>query len=267
MKPLFDESAIADIKTPIESVQSATFTYIKEKYGLKIYFIIAVVLILEVIVFKNAIPLVITFGAIFIFFGSIYSKIDNRFYQQIAELNGYSYEPKGSIDAIGRIFNAGYNRRFEDIITGQFENHPLKIFNYRFTTGTGKSRTEHGFTICELIFQARIPNIVLDAHNLQPYILFDSELKKLSLEGDFHKYFTLYCKPGEEIEALQIFTPDIMHEFIEKSKIFDLEFVGDRIYIVSPRIIKNRVEILSMFGFAHHIISRLKAILPKVRVY
>jgi len=266
MEPTQKNSNIADIKTPIESISGATRSYIKEKYGLKVYFILGGVLLVEILLLQSIFWAIATLIAAAIFYANIYNKVDNRFYQQIAELNGYDYQPKGFLETKGRIFQIGDNRKFEDIIQGEFENHPLKLFTYRFITGSGKNRVEHHFTICELTFPTRIPNIVLDAHNFSPYLSFDFNLKKLSLEGDFYKYFTLYCVPGEEIETLQIFTPDVMQDLIEKSPKYDLEFIGDRIYIISPASLKTRTKTMAMLNFAHHLISKLKKILPNVGV-
>ena len=265
MKPELQNSDIADIKTPIESISGATWTYIKEKYGLKVYFILLGLLLVEMFLLQSILIVIATLVLAAILYGSIYNKVDNRFYQQIAELNGYSYEPKGYLDVKGHIFRIGDSRKFEDIISGQFEDHPLKIFAYKFTTGSGKQRSEHKLSICELTFPTKMPNIILNAHNFSSYSLYDFGLRKLSLEGDFNEHFTLYVTPGHEIEALQIFTPDIMQDFLEKSKNYDVEFTDDRLYILSPNSLRTRNEIASLFSFAHHLISKLKKVLPRIK--
>ncbi len=266
MKPNPKNSDIADIKTPIESISGATWIYIKEKYGLKVYWIFTGLLLIEIFLLHSFLIIFATIVLSLILYSSIYNKVNNRFYQQIAELNGYNYEPKGHLSVAGHIFQIGDSKRFEDIISGEFESHPLKLFVYRFTTGSGKERSEHKLSICELTFPTQMPNIVLNAHNFSNYNLYDFGLKKLNLEGDFYKYFTLYVTPGHEIEALQIFTPDVMQDFIEKSKKFDLEFIDDKIYILSPNSLKTHNEIMSMFNFAHHLISKLKKVLPHIKI-
>ncbi len=260
---------IADIKTPIESISRATWDYIKEKYGRKAttaILLIAGMVAVDIFILQTTIITIILLGTAFIVYGRIYSKVDNRFYEQIAEVNGYGYEPKGYVEAIGHVFQIGDSRKFEDIISGTFENHSLKLFVYSFTTGSGKHRVTHKLSICELTFPTKTPNIVLNAKNFSSYSLFDFKLDKLKLEGDFHKYFTLYCEPGYEIEALQIFTPDIMQDFIDKSRAYDVEFIKDKVYIMSPRSLKTRSEISFMFGFAHHLISKLKTVLPRIKI-
>ncbi len=269
METNFKNSDIADIKTPIESISGATWAYIKEKYGAKSYLFIAAAsfLIIADLFFLHLIFIsVITLFVIFGIYGWIYQKVDNRFYQQIAELNGYTYEPKGFLNTRGHVFQIGDSPKFEDIITGEFENHPLKLFVYKFTTGSGKQRAEHKLSICELTFPTQMPNIVLNAHNFSSYSLFDFGLKKLTLEGDFHKHFTLYCQPNYEIEALQIFTPDVMQDLMKKSKNYDIEFADDKIYIISPASLKTRTEIMAMFNFAHYLIIKLKKVLPRIKI-
>jgi hypothetical protein len=56
----------------------------------------------------------------------------------------------------------------------------------------------------------------------------------LSLEGDFNKYFTLYCPQEYEQDALYVFTPDLMALLIDDAGSFDVEIVDDWMFIYSP---------------------------------
>jgi hypothetical protein len=53
----------------------------------------------------------------------------------------------------------------------------------------------------------------------------------LSLEGDFDRYFTLYCPKNREQEALYLITPDLMALLIDKTAPFDLEVAGDQLFV------------------------------------
>jgi hypothetical protein len=55
--------------------------------------------------------------------------------------------------------------------------------------------------------------------------------QKLSLEGDFDKYFTLYAPKGYERDALYVFTPDLMALFIDEVSTFDGEIVDNQLFI------------------------------------
>ena len=67
------------------------------------------------------------------------------------------------------------------------------------------------------------------AHRISP-ATFDRD-QRLSLEGDFDTYFSLYCPEGYERDALYLFTPDIMARFIDNAAALDVEIVDDWLFL------------------------------------
>jgi hypothetical protein len=57
----------------------------------------------------------------------------------------------------------------------------------------------------------------------------------LSLEGDFDRYFTLYCPQQFESDALYVFTPDLMALLIDKAAPFDVEIVEGWMFFYVPK--------------------------------
>src|SRR5690606_410461 len=119
--------------------------------------------------------------------------------------------------------------------------HPrfVEFANYRYTTGSGKNRTTHTWGYVAVKLDVPLPNIVLDARgnntlgsNLPASF---SEDQRLSLEGDFDRYFTLYCPRGYEADALYLFTPDIMARFIDHAAEMDVEIVDDWMFLYMRR--------------------------------
>ena len=84
-----------------------------------------------------------------------------------------------------------------------------------------------------------LPHMVLDATannglfgtSTLP-ISFD-RAQVLSLEGDFDRYFTLYCPRDYERDALYVFTPDLLALLIDESRHFDVEIVDDWMFVYS----------------------------------
>jgi hypothetical protein len=58
-------------------------------------------------------------------------------------------------------------------------------------------------------------------------------LQRLTLEGDFNKYFYFYCPKEYETDALYVFTPDVMALFIDEAQPFDAEFIDNWLFIYS----------------------------------
>ncbi len=112
--------------------------------------------------------------------------------------------------------------------------------NYQYTTGSGKNRTTHRWGYVAIKLDVPLPHIVLDATSNNG--LFGSNLpmafdkdQKLSLEGDFDRYFSLYCPQGYEQDALYLFTPDIMARFIDNAAALDVEIVDDWLFLYGKR--------------------------------
>lgn len=153
-----------------------------------------------------------------------------------ARANAMEYLPSLTDPRLpGMIFNDGHSRRTDDIMRGQ---HPrfVEFGNYQYTTGSGKNSTTHHWGYVAIRLDVPLPNIVLDAQSNNG--LFGTNLparfakhQRLSLEGDFDKYFALYCPAGYERDALYLFTPDIMVRFMDRAAQFDVEIVDDWLFL------------------------------------
>lgn len=60
------------------------------------------------------------------------------------------------------------------------------------------------------------------------------ERRRMFLEGDFPRYFTLYCEPGAEIEALTVLTPDVMAAMVDDATLWTAEIEGDWLVFSYP---------------------------------
>ncbi|MGC5172469.1 hypothetical protein ACLQ2Q_17675 [Microbacterium sp. DT81.1] len=161
----------------------------------------------------------------------------NRF----AEANGMQYVPNLAGPRLpGMIFGVGSARAASDLLRGE-EPRFVEFGNYRYTTGSGKNRTTHTWGYVAIKLDVPLPNIVLDAvgnnglfgaSNLTA--AFDRD-QRLSLEGDFDTYFSLYCPEGYERDALYLFTPDIMARFVDSAAALDVEIVDDWLFLYAER--------------------------------
>ncbi|MGB4135876.1 MAG: hypothetical protein WA971_04895 [Microbacterium sp.] len=156
-----------------------------------------------------------------------------------ATANGMSW--RGRIDAPplpGMIFQQGSGRMATDAVRGTAPRF-VEFGNYQYTTGSGKNQTTHRWGYVAVKLDVPLPNIVLDAlgnntlgSNLPASF---SKRQRLSLEGDFDRYFTLYCPEGYERDALYLFTPDVMARFIDHAAQLDVEIVDDWLFLYMQR--------------------------------
>ncbi|MFE6734539.1 hypothetical protein [Microbacterium sp. NPDC057650] len=138
----------------------------------------------------------------------------------------------------GMIFQLGRDRHVELALRGR-QPRFVEFGNYEYTTGSGKNSTTHHWGYIAVKLDVPLPNIVLDAlgnntlgSNLPASFSKD---QRLSLEGDFDRYFTLYCPEGYERDALYLFTPDIMARFIDHAAQLDVEIVDDWMFLYMQR--------------------------------
>ena len=122
------------------------------------------------------------------------------------------------------------------------------IGNYTYATGTGTSLSTSNWGYLAVQLDRSLPNMVLDAKrnnrlfgttNL-PFSFAKDQV--LSLEGDFDRYFTLYCPKEYESDALYVFTPDLMALLVDETQRFDVEIVEDWMFLYSAKPL-NLVEV------------------------
>ncbi|WP_309127130.1 hypothetical protein [Microbacterium sp.] len=158
---------------------------------------------------------------------------------RFAQANGMAYEHRVDAPGLpGVIFQNGSARTSTALVRG-FQPRFVEFGNYQYTTGSGKNRTTHHWGYVAVRLDVPLPNIVLDAlgnnglgSNLPASFSRD---QRLSLEGDFDRYFTLYCPRGYEADALYLFTPDIMARFIDHAAQLDVEIVDDWMFLYMQR--------------------------------
>ncbi len=165
----------------------------------------------------------------------------------------------------GLIFNTGYARFASEIVADYHETHGFEIANYRYDTGSGRSRRTHNYHYIMLKLPRRLPHMVLDAKKgnflgMSNLPVSFKKAQKLQLEGDFDKYFTLYCPKEYERDALYVFTPDIMAMMIDLGAKYDVEIIDDKLFLYgngrirrfNKNLYKNIFHILKIFGKKMH---------------
>ena len=136
----------------------------------------------------------------------------------------------------GVIFRQGDSRTILNRLTSTTGRY-FDLGNFEYWTGAARSRRVVRWGYLALRLDRKLPNMLLIAKENQG--LGGSDLpgtfhpdQVLSLEGDFDKYFTLYCPKQYETDALYIFTPDLMALLIDEAQLFDVEIVDDWMFVV-----------------------------------
>ncbi len=169
-----------------------------------------------------------------------------------AAAHGLTYQPTSEPSGFGgalfeNLRNAVVVDRFtaEGFEVGTITGAPGGSQTHRGATGATVTtsfstsvRRSYGYLAIRL--QRRLPHLVLDATRNDG--LFGSSIpmpiandQRLSLEGDFDRYFRLYCPEGYERDALYVFTPDLMALLIDETGDLDVEIVDDWFFVYSTK--------------------------------
>jgi hypothetical protein len=140
----------------------------------------------------------------------------------------------------GMIFTRrGETSSFSTDVVRRPSDPSFVVANHTLATGSGKNRKEYRWGYAVLRLAAPLPHIVLDAQRNNSwgkpgFPVSLAERQRLSLEGDFDRYFALYCPEGYEADALYLFTPDTMARLIDNAALFDIEIIDDYLFLYAP---------------------------------
>lgn len=101
-----------------------------------------------------------------------YSAERTKAFNQLAQIMNFTFTKKGDdslLITLGgfHLFSQGYSRKIANVLTGSFNKIPVIIFEYRYTTGGGKSTKIWRQTV--ILFesdQLQLPRFIIRPENL-----------------------------------------------------------------------------------------------------
>lgn len=158
-----------------------------------------------------------------------FAKVNNLVYS--SNLSSENYQ--------GVIFSNYASDRVESSImipaatgTADFD---IEVANYRYSKQYTDSKKTYYKGFVRVDLKKNLPNIVLNS-KANDSLLSDTlpgsfkSKQKLSLEGDFDKYFDLYTPSKYKRDALYFLTPDVMHSLIKNCSGVDVEIIDNHLY-------------------------------------
>ena len=256
----------------IKNVRAFTWYLLWGKYKKRasISLILFVVCMMASYLFHLEFLFYVGFFIIIAQYAFVYSGAYTLFIQQFAERKGLAYNMDAEMNTVsGRLFDIGRSREISQVMSGMYESKPLRIYNYRYKTGSGKSTTIFNFTVFEISFNKTIfPHIFLQSKTMGKHIRTDrvGEVQdvKISLEEEYKKYFKLFVTKGYEIEVLQIFTHEVLSLLVTKGKKFSIEFADNKIYIFDNEHISTEKKLNQLYDVAKRLIATTGPLLDRL---
>jgi len=259
---VLDPFLVRDKDMPhIEDVDKSTKKYIKElfKNNKSSLFVFSFILIFIMLLAYTVFDLFGVVVSVFITLGLIRARIESRikrqFTKQFGASIGFLYSDFLNVIPVGsKLFSIGDGQRIFDVLTGVHDGFPMKIFSFQFTVGSGKNSSTYVYTVFEVTLKNKVPNISLYSNTSRVVASsYTSKDVDIELEGDFHKHFKLYVPKDYEMEAYQIFTPNVMEDLINSAKDYNFEFVSDHLYVYADHMIKKREKMDEMFALVTYL--------------
>lgn len=228
------------LKPEIKSIQKAVWDTIKVQWQFWSIFAIAFissVALWIIVTFKmlgdwDISPEIIfvPFFIVAIYIGLTERQVRTSFWKQFAKLNGWQYKHHGDPNhrESGVMFRQGNKNYISHIIEGSTNDRCFRIFNFYFTKGSGESKTTYYYTVFAFKFNGSFPHVYLN-NRYNSYSISVGE--KIPLSGEFEKKFSLSAPKEYEIEALEIFTPDVLTRLLDGGFTYDVELVDREVLV------------------------------------
>lgn len=160
---------------------------------------------------------------------------------QLAASMGLEFQPLGDLElnqrlGVLQLFKLGHSRKLTNLLTGETDECRISIFDYRYTTGGGKSSHTTKITLAALESKRlRIP-----AFTLRPENFFDKIGSMLGLQDidftdnvEFSRSFVL--KSAEEEKTRELFNRELQDFFLGRRGCCVEAFPGIMVYYIPGR--------------------------------
>jgi len=254
---------------PVDDVNKSLFKFLLVEHRPYVSVCIVLPISLGVIVFTIAYstgevltilcaPIMLLLGALSVTnYILVQSKLQNRFYTALAASLGCTYLTKVTVPPGGQLFSFNRNYQVTNVLSCTYNCAALELGDYRFVTGSGKTRTEHYYIVGVLSAEWNLPHIMCVPKG---WLGFMREVswqprgtKVLPIEVGFNEKFVVYVPQDQEIETLQILEPNVMAELMDDFGSYGFECVGSKVYVFTEGSVKeSRDAVTKLFSLLKH---------------
>ena len=208
------------------------------------------------------------FGVIPIFLVTHYSqRLETELWTHLAARYQFTYVHEPYFQEYALMFKQGHARGTRHGLMGTLQDRAFRIFQYQFTIGHGKhSRTYH-YCVSEVVFAGTFPHLYLNnTRNRDLQDLKGFFLPRVPLPSVFDGNFKLHAPEGYEIEALEIFTPDVLEHILSSEWTHDIELVDQKLYAFREKPIYSEADLEEEVEQLRQLVALLSPALNRARL-
>ncbi len=269
-KEILSEDSLNDLEfKDFESVFRVFLHLIFKRYAVVTLLFVIFIVMLALFLFafvEFAIFNIFAILSAFLIYTGIFSAVAERWFMgNFAKMIGFKYERSASLNTVnGRIFQIGNSRKIRNVISGEYKDHPFRLFHYSYQRGT-RNKKKYPFTVLEITFEnIRFPHIALRSRKMPKFFKSKSNELEVSLEEDFRPHFQLFCTDKYQIEALQIFSADLLKFLKETASEFSIEFAGNKLYVYDNKRIRNKTDLHELHEVSERIFDSIGPLINRL---
>lgn len=226
-----------------------------------ISFILAIIIILALLVmlvlgvaetYKGVLPFIVSIIVIILIvavplsiFIYIYGKDGIKMLKlaNFAQANNFTFLAKKEGNEDGIFQGVGTSEGYSNHLKGEYRGKSISLSDYSYTVQKGRSYVTYNIGVIDILLPTALPNILLDSKKNNFFGMHITNMansgQKLSLEGNFDSYFTLYTPDNYERDTLYFLTPELMQLLISEGQDYDLEIIDNKLKLYRARGIDN----------------------------
>lgn len=173
----------------------------------------------------------------------------------------------------------GFFERNEQIVKGELGGLPFEMYAHTFRQLFARRYGRKVIQVYSVKLPKELPHIFMRNRQAGSKHLsslprhFDDD-QRVSLEGNFDTFFTVYTHRRTITEALSLLSPNVMEALVRSNTKFDIEIIGTRLYLYSDNYLTTAHELdealRSLINVAETFEHRLKSwrfVLPNNQHY
>ncbi len=211
---------------------------------------------------SDFLPFLIIGAIIILIFGAVavamwYEKKRREELEALAEELGLVFQPDGDDQLHAEVssfalFGHGGGRKITNLILGETEEVKIALFDYQFTTGSGKQKQTHRQTVASL----QSPSLQCPHFTMRPEGMFDKiggAFGMQDIDFESHPVFSgMFLLKGDETQIRKFFTPAVLN-FFEEQKGISVEARPGALIFYRARSRVNPAEMKGLLTQAYEI--------------
>lgn len=201
-------------------------------------------------------------------------ELERTIWDDFVKSNKITITPQTTRPLQGAISEIGDSRLANTVFEGNYQNIQVRLLklhvNYYSDRRGGYLKT---YRVFEIYSKRSYHHVYLDSkrnnNDLSSTMSFlRSSIKEnpqIQTEGDFNSYFSVFVPPNSTFNGLMTLTPDALLILRDLAKPFDVEFVGNSIYIISDDRLKSVEDILIYQRNIIDLVSELSSNIVRTR--